>query len=138
MLICKLKHILLAQNSLSWFKSYLDRTQVVRINGEISKPVKFEYGIPQGSCLGPILFIFYINELFRYITDVKVMMFADDCVLYKRGENWDDIYGSLQDSLNVYIRWGSDHNLLVQRSETLDIFIKHVKQRYLVYRNCFE
>ena len=59
MLIGKLKHILLAQNSINWFKSYLDRTQVVRINGEISKPVKFEYGIPQGSCLGPILFIFY-------------------------------------------------------------------------------
>ena len=118
LLLRKLRHISLARNSLNWFKSYLDRKQVVRINGKMSKPVKFSHGIPQGSCLGPILFIFYINELFNNIFDVNVMMFADDCVLYKCGKNWDSVHQSLQESLDVYIKWGFDHNLLLNASKT--------------------
>ena len=123
MLLRKLKHISLAGNSLNWFQSYLDRKQVVRLNGKMSKPVKFRYGIPQGSCLGPTLFIFYINELFTNINDVQIMMFADDCVLYKNGKNWDDVHQSLQNSLNVYIKWGLDHNLLLNASKTKAMYI---------------
>ena len=89
----------------------------------MSKPVKFRYGIPQGSCLGPTLFIFYINKLFTNINDVKIMMFADDCVLYKNGKNWDDVHQPLQNSLNVYIKWGLDHNLLFNASKTKAMYI---------------
>ena len=117
-LLKKLEHINLAGNSLNWFRSYLDRYQVVRINGTVSRPTKFSHGIPQGSCLGPTLFIFYINEIFRYINDVKVTMFADDCVLYKTGDTWDDVKGPLQRGLDVYICWGKDHNLLLNATKT--------------------
>ena len=58
--------------------SYLDRVQVVRYDGTVSNTCRFRYGIPQGSCLGPTLFIFYLNELFKYISDVNVLMFADN------------------------------------------------------------
>ena len=71
---------------LNWFNSYLNRTQRVRHNGCISRELDFTCGIPQGSCLGPTLFIFYINDVFRCINDVNIMMFADDCVLYKSHE----------------------------------------------------
>ena len=78
----------------------------------------FKYGIPQGSCLGPTLFIFYINDLFKEIENVKIMMFADDCVLYCRGNSWDDIHLDLQNNLDIYIRWGNDHNLSLNAKKT--------------------
>ena len=65
-LLEKLRAIRLSDNSIKWFESYLDRIQIVGYNEMVSKPCKFRYGIPQGSCLGPTL-IFYINEIFRYI-----------------------------------------------------------------------
>ena len=51
----KIQFIALAENSLNWFRSYLDRRQHFRFIGPLSNSVK--YGIPQGSCLGPTLFI---------------------------------------------------------------------------------
>ena len=126
-LLRKLKHINMAENSLNWFKSYLNRDQVIRINGNLSKPVKFEHGIPQGSCLGPTLFIFYINEIFTAITNVKVLMFADDCVLYKRGGTWGDVHEPLQRGLNEYIKWCHDHNLSLNASKTKAMLLCNIK-----------
>ena len=59
----------------------------------ISKPCRFTNGIPQGSCLGPTLFIFVysLNYIFKYLEDVKFLMFADDCVLYQSGKDWNYI-----------------------------------------------
>ena len=124
-LIDKLRKIRLKENSLCWFISYLDRQQVVRYNGMVSSACKFKYGIPQGSCLGPTLFIFYINAPFRYIRDVKILMFADDCVLYKSGKNWGLIYDALQQALDTYVGWGEDHNLRLNVTKTKAMFISN-------------
>ena len=117
-LLEKLHDVRLANNSLKWFQSYLDRQQVVQYNDMVSEAYKFNYGIPQGSCLGPTLFIFYINDLFKYIENVNMLMFADDCVLYKSGNSWGPVRQSLQDALNIYIAWGNDHNLTLNVSKT--------------------
>ena len=44
-----------------------------------------------------------VQMIFNYMDNVRIMMFADECVLYKSGEPWDDIHMALQESLNVYI-----------------------------------
>ena len=71
--------------ALSWFASYLSgRTQRVMINESLSKPFKLECGVPQGSCLGPLLFTLYTSELFEIIKYHLPMIhcYADDSQVY--------------------------------------------------------
>ena len=71
--------------ALSWFASYLSaRTQGIMINESLSKPFKLECGVPQGSCLGPLLFTLYTSELFEIIKYHLPMIhcYADDSQVY--------------------------------------------------------
>ena len=63
----------LANNSIGWFTSYLDRKQLVRYTEIVSEACAFKNGILHGNCLGPTLFIFYVNDLFKYLENVKAL-----------------------------------------------------------------
>ncbi|CAB4005945.1 Hypothetical predicted protein, partial [Paramuricea clavata] len=81
LLLKKLQRFGLTDNILTWFKSYLSgRQQRVLVNGEISETRSVSSGVPQGSILGPLLFLMYINDLSKSITSpaVDVSLFADD------------------------------------------------------------
>ena len=61
------------------------RNQQVLLDGSSSTSSPIESGVPQGSVLGPLLFLLYINDLPKYISPESVArLFADDCVLYRR------------------------------------------------------
>ena len=78
-LLGKLKHYGIRGVAYSWFESYLkDRKQYVSINGYNSKHLSISLGVPQGSVLGPLLFLIYINDLNTAIKHCKVHHFADD------------------------------------------------------------
>ena len=71
--------------ALNWLRSYLsDRSQRVSVHGVLSRPFRLDCGVPQGSCLGPLLFIIYASKLFKiaehYLPDAHC--FADDTHLY--------------------------------------------------------
>ena len=103
-LLRKLQALGVSGKMLEWFYGYLTRVQCVRHNGMVSQETLFKCGIPQGSCLGPTLFIFYINSVFNNINhDVNMLMFADDCVLYKSHESCNYVLEKLQKGLNEYI-----------------------------------
>ena len=74
---------------LDWFTSYLSkRSQCVSINGKVSKPLLIDCGVPQGSILGPLLFIIYVNNFPNSCKNIISFLFADDanCV-YARPKN---------------------------------------------------
>ncbi|CAB3999711.1 Hypothetical predicted protein, partial [Paramuricea clavata] len=81
LLLKKLQRFGLRDNILTWFKSYLSgRQQRVLVNGDISETRPVSSGVPQGSILGPLLFLIYISDLPESITSsaVDVSLFADD------------------------------------------------------------
>ena len=61
-----------------WFQSYLeDRTQMCSIDGPLSSSCSLSCGVPQGTILGPLLFLLYINHL-KYLSNCELRMYADD------------------------------------------------------------
>ena len=83
----------------AWFKSYLgNRQQYVELNGYRSTTLPLPVGVPQGSILGPLLFLLYINDL-PSATNLKSVMFADDTNLLIQGKNLDALTASLNSEL---------------------------------------
>ena len=71
-------------NALNWFNSYLNaRQQRVVINGSQSNWYTATSGVPQGSIIGPTLFIMYINDIVDCVHYSEILLFADDCKIYK-------------------------------------------------------
>jgi hypothetical protein len=82
-LMYKLKGCGIRGKLLDWLKDYLtDRQQRVIINGEFSEWGDIEAGVPQGSVLGPLLFLIFINDITYVIRHCKIRLFADDTCLY--------------------------------------------------------
>ena len=70
-----------------WFKDYLSqRVQSVKVNSVISPPIKINYGVPQGSILGPLLFLIYINDMAEVLRNYFLIQYADDTQFILTGE----------------------------------------------------
>ena len=67
-----------------WIREFLlGRTQRVRVGGQLSAEVRVTPGVPQGSVLGPRLFLAYVNDIWRNM-ESTIRLFADDCVIYRK------------------------------------------------------
>jgi hypothetical protein len=69
----------------SWILAFLsDRTQSVRVDGQFSEKSHVTSGVPQGTVMGPLLFLIFINDLpFTIDPGTKCRLFADDCLIYR-------------------------------------------------------
>ena len=85
-LLQKLEHYGIRGLPLAWFTSYLNkRHQAVKINNTISREITC--GVPQGSVLGPLLFLLYINDIYRSSTQLSFHLVADDTAIYYSHHN---------------------------------------------------
>ena len=100
-LIRKLRHAGVGNRCLSLIKNYLcNRKQCVLYSGIKANVRSLSTGVPQGSTLGPLLFLIYINHLPCILENTKCMMFADDTVLYQSRASVMELYREMQDSIN--------------------------------------
>ena len=89
-LLEKLYHYGIRGNALVWFRSYLsDRSQYVLYNGVGLTTKLITCGVPQGSILGPLLFLIYINDLYDVCHESVSILFADDTNLFDKGNKFD-------------------------------------------------
>ena len=81
-LAVKLNYYRIRGNLLTWIESFLqNRSQLVVVDGHYSSPISVTSGVPQGTVLGPTLFLLYINDIDANIQS-QVRLFADDCLIY--------------------------------------------------------
>ena len=93
-------------NALSWFESYMkDRRQFVTYNGVLSETKILQCGVPQGSILGPLLFLIYINDLANVCTSSFPILFADDTNLFNHGKDMFSLQASLNQELANISQW---------------------------------
>ena len=104
-LINKLKGYNISGPILKWITSFLtNRKQFVKINNSVSNSLNVTSGVPQGSVLGPTLFIYFINDLPNVVKSSKVKIFADDTKVYNSIKNPDNVK-CLQNSIDEMFLW---------------------------------
>ena len=117
-------------SSMKWFKSYLiNRKQCVQINEYKSELNQILCGVPQGSILGPLLFILFINDLPLHVTDCKIDIFADDTTIYFSHKDLGLINNVLQNELNNIIRWCDVNKLVINVTKTKAMVISTHQKR---------
>ena len=110
----------------NWFNSYLsNRTQFVSINGFQSKTKNISIGVPQGSVLGPLLFLIYINDLNVSINYAIVHHFADDTNLLITGKSLKTIKKHTNIYLKLLCNWLKANKISFNSSKTEAILFRH-------------
>ena len=104
---------------LSWFKNYLtDRKQTVQFKTEQSKERPVSSGVPQGSILGQLLFILYVNDLPKVWSKTKVILYADDTAILCKGKNNAQIQNTLNSEMSLCSEWFTQNKLHLNVSKT--------------------
>lgn len=111
LLLQKISYNGIRGNLLRWFSSYISgRLQTVVVNGYKSETVNISSGVPQGSILGPLLFILYVNDIDRCFQNSHFLMYADDIKIYNVIKNDTDA-DLLQQDLNRFTKYCLDNKL---------------------------
>ena len=122
----------------SWFKSYLENRQLrvkcqvtTDMNTQYSNLYDVEYGAPQGSCLGPLLFLIFTNDLHLNLDYCSSILFADDTTLYKSHRNVTYLKWCAEQDLIILSDWFKANKLTLNLEKTVYIFFgsnKNVKK----------
>ena len=119
-------------NTLSWITDYLqDRTQRVRVNGAISSSIDVLSGVPQGSVLGPALFLIFVADVSTIINNI-ISLYADDTKLFNSLYEYSTEI--IQEDINILSRWADDMQMSynVDKCHTLHLGNRNQKHTYFL------
>jgi len=118
-LLYKLKLYHFSETSLKLFHSYLsNRTQTVKLGNLQSEFLPVKSGVPQGSILGPLLFLIYINDISFQCPDLNIDLYADDSTIYQADFILDTIQRKLQLNINSIDDWCKLNNMAINPTKT--------------------
>ncbi len=116
---------------LDWFSSYLSsRRQKVVVNGQSSNWRPISAGVPQGSVLGPLLFLLYINDLAFEVKYCNIRFFADDTCLFIEVDNRDGTAAKLNEDLEKINRWSQKWLVKFSPEKTKSLIISNKNDRF--------
>ena len=99
-------------HAIMWIKNYLsNRTQRVFFNGSLSNIIQVESGIPLGSCLGPLLFSIFTNDMSLALTKASVSMYGDDSTLYTPTNTATEMTATVYKERQLVSEWVSRNRL---------------------------
>lgn len=133
-LIVKLSNVLKNSQITDWITAYLtNRTQYVHYKKVDSSKLLVTSGVPQGSVLGPLLFLVFINDIADNI-DIPLRLFADDCIIYKKIGDLDDNY-KLQKALDEIFKWCTQWQMKLNYDKTAVMTVSCQKRPILFSYN---
>lgn len=142
-LLTKLKSYGIGGSVLGWLKNYLEnRLQRTKCGNSVSGNREIDIGVPQGSVLGPLLFLLYINDIGKAITLCNYHLFADDTLLYLAGKNCDEVIEQLNSILGRLNQWLQTNKLKLNIDKTKCMIIsskeQHPTQTVKIDNQCIE
>ena len=130
-LLKKMEHYGIRVTALNWFKSYLStRKQFVSVNGHSSSLCEVSSGVPQGSVLGPLLFLIYINDLPNSSKVCSFFLFADDTNIYCESDDLTMLTRKLTKELKKIKLWLDSNKLALNIGKTNLYYFTPLKRNY--------
>ena len=118
-LLRKLPHFGLNNNVRNWVANYLsNRVQKCSVNGLTSEERAITCGVPQGSILGPLLFLLYINDIDIKLINSKVLLYADDTVIYANHKDETHAHLWVSEDLIALCEWCNKNQLTINQKKT--------------------
>lgn len=129
LLINKLKHYGFGENAIKLITNYFtDRTQCVKYDNFISSLRSIILSVPQGSVLGPLFFLIFINDLPFYVKSLNCKMFADDTTLYKSMNDLNELIDTFKIDINRLTDWCKYNRVDINWSKTFIMFITNKRK----------
>jgi hypothetical protein len=118
-LLAKLEHYGVRGVALSWFASYLsNRFQYIEYNGDCSLLRLIVCGVPQGSVLGPYLYLVYVNDIFNVSDEVKCVLYADDTSIIVTGRDINSVFNRAPVLFSLFSTWFINNRLALNSKKT--------------------